>query len=102
MGISDTPNVLRLVSVLAYLLWLMLLAGIVTIMGFIRQQSVGDALVMGLQRNLPPIAGFLFLLYAVALLYNVRVERQGTQVMQEMLRHESAYILQTIGKQIPR
>ncbi|MGQ9488146.1 MAG: hypothetical protein ACUVRT_11990 [Armatimonadota bacterium] len=101
-GISDSPDVLHLVGVLANLLWLILLAGIVTIVGVMRRQSAGDALMMGLRRNLPPIAGFLFLLYAVALLYNVRVERQGAQVIQEMLQHQGAYVLRTIGKQIPQ
>lgn len=73
-----------------------------TIVGVMRRQSASDALVVDLRRNLPPIAGFLFLLYAVAFLYNVRVERYGTQVIQEMLQHEGAYILKTIGKQIPQ
>lgn len=102
LGISGSVTVLRLVIVLAYLLWLILIAGIVTIVGVMRRQIASDALVVDLRRNLPPMAGFLFLLYAVAFLYNVRVERYGTQVIQEMLQHEGAYILQTIGKQIPQ
>lgn len=101
LNLGSSLNILRLFSVLAYLLWLALLAGVVTMVGIIRRQKASDALITGLRERLAPVAGFLFMLYACLLVYNAQVERYWSQEVLKMVENENAYRLRAIGKQIP-
>lgn len=69
-------TILQLFNVLALLVWLILLTAVITVVGVLCKQRATDALITGLRRHLPPVAGVLLMLYAVALIYNAQMERR--------------------------
>lgn len=97
----ESQAALRLFATLAFLLWLVLLGGAIVVVGLIRGQSGTKALVDGLHRHLPPVVGFLLLLYVAAVVHEARVERYWSQQLARVMEHETASVLQTIGKRIP-
>lgn len=93
-------TILQLFNVLALLVWLILLTAVITVVGVLCKQRATDALITGLRRHLPPVAGVLLVLYAVALIYNAQMERRWSSEIGKMLQHESAYRLQVMGKHL--
>ncbi len=91
----------RLFAVLAFLVLLLLVVAVVWIAGILRGRDAGEAIIAGLRRDLLPVAGLLFLLYAVVVLYGVHVESRGSAEMHQMVENETAYLLQSIGEQMP-